>query len=210
MDLATAIEKTKYRPSRPSLTQRYKLAATLAAHLLSFHRGGWLHKSVSAFNIICFPEAFTSIASSLEKPYFIGFNHSRKNDEQSFSDMPGPECEYQHPVYLKNTSVNPYVTGSNIRYCQEFDYYSVGLILLEIAFWKPLSTITQAIRGTPENMLKVVNEEKVAQKRILMGDLYFGAVKHCPTAYTGNDRTPEEVRNEFNAQVVEPITRCRV
>lgn len=131
----TVLERTKARTLQPSLTQRYKLAAALVSRVLSFHRAGWLHKGISALNIICFPDAFSSIAASLSTLYFIGFNHSRVNDDNAYSSLSAPEMEYQHPVYRRNALSNvDNSTNPVVRFRQEFDYYSVGMVLIEIAF----------------------------------------------------------------------------
>ena len=210
----TVLKRTKARTLQPSLTQRYKLAATLVSHLLSFHRGGWLHKGISALNIICFPNAFPSIAASLSTPYFIGFNHSRVNDDNAYSSLSGPEMEYQHPLYARNAvsdadnSTNPIV-----RFRQEFDYYSVGMVLMEIAFWTPLRSITEKFEGSRKEMFEKLLERYVPLVRMYMGDTYGAAVQYCLTMYVEEQKekySPEDVRDRFNENVVMPISKCLV
>ncbi|MCJ1436519.1 hypothetical protein MMC27_005898 [Xylographa pallens] len=207
----TALQKTKTRVLQPSLTQRYKLASTLVAHVLNFHRGGWLHKSISALNIICFPEAFPSIAASLAAPYFIGFNRSRLNNSRSYSSLSWAEKEYQHPAYLRNSQAHTDgTTNSVLRFRQEFDYYSVGMVLMEIAFWKPLSFIIEKFTGPPEEILTKLLEKVVPLVTTYMGDVYEAAVRYCLTAYKEGQHSPEIVRDGFNKNVVLSISRCLV
>ncbi|ERF76663.1 hypothetical protein EPUS_04483 [Endocarpon pusillum Z07020] len=152
INLLTALKMTKSRTLQPSLTQSFKIASALVSHVLSFHRGGWLHRSISAFNIICFPDAFPSVAASLTKPYFVGFNHSRVNDDNEYSSL--TEMEYQHPVYQSNTrAYTDDTTNAIVRFRQEFDYFSVGMVLIEIALWRSLKSMTEKIEGSPEEML---------------------------------------------------------
>lgn len=209
MSLVQVINDTQLTIKQPSLTEKFNLASTLVSHVLSFHRGGWLHKNISAFNIIFFPKVFNSLAESLSSPYFIGFNNSRLNDENAFSDLSGPEKEYQHPVYLQNTMKYSNDPQNPVRrFRQEFDYYSVGLVLMEIAFWKPLEAITKKITGSPEELLTKLLEKHIKLVKICMGDSYGESVKSCLTCYTAGDRMPEEVRDDFNRNVVIPISQC--
>lgn len=211
ISLLTALEKTKSRTLQPSLTQRFKLASTLVSHVLSFHRGGWLHRSISALIIICFPGAFPSIAASLARPYFIGFNHSRVNDDDEYSSPSGPEMEYQHPSYQSNTRAYADDTRNVVvRFRQEFDYYSVGMVLMEIAIWKPLNSMTSKIEGSPEEMLSKLREKYVPLVRISMGDVYGAAVQYCLKVGEKGQYSPEKIRNDFNENVVLPISRCLV
>ena len=210
MNLLTIFSETKVRLLQPSLTQRFKLASTLVSHVLSFHRGNWLHRSICPLSIICFPNNFSTIAASLSKPYFIGFNHSRANDDVSYSSSSGSEWEYQHPLYQRNTRIYTDDTKNTIvRYRQEFDYYSVGMVLVEIALWKPLSSMTGDKVGSPEDMLKEIQRKYVPLVTIHMGDVYCDAVKYCLNLDVGQ-KIPKEVRESFNAEVVLPISKCLV
>ena len=209
ISLLTAFEKTRLRTQQPSLTQRFNLASILVSHILSFHRGGWLHRSISAFNIICFPHAFLSIAASLARPYFVGFNHSRVNDDDEYSSPSGPEMEYQHPLYQRNTrSYADDVRNAIIRFRQEFDYYSVGMVLMEIALWRPLSSMTEKIEGSPEKMSEELRKKYVPLVKICMGDIYCDAVQYCFTVCEEGQHLPEKVRESFNEKVVLPISKC--
>ena len=70
---------------------------------------------------------------SVKSPFILGFAFSRPH-EVGISDevKAGKELEiYQHPEY---TSKN------RKEYQLRYDLYSIGLLLFEIAKWKPLST----------------------------------------------------------------------
>ena len=208
MSLARMFTETQSMNQQPSLTQRFKLASSLVSHVLSFHRGGWLHRSISALNIICFPHAFPSIAASLAKAYFIGFNHSRVNDDDEYSSPSGPEIEYQHPLYQRNTQAYSDDMRSRNRFCQEFDYYSVGLVLIEIALWRPLSSMTRGVEGSPVEMLEQLQKKYVPLVKISMGDIYYDAVRYCLTVSDESQNSLVEVREIFNEKVVLPISQC--
>jgi hypothetical protein len=208
-NLLQVIHDTKSRTDQPSLTAKFKLASTLVLHVFSFHTGRWLHKNICAFNIIFFPNAFDTLAESFSSPYFIGLNHSRRNDENAFSNLAGPEAEYQHPVYLRNARKFSDDPQNPVRhYRQEFDYYSVGLVLLEIALWQPLKRITAKIDGSPEKVQKELLGSQIPLVKAYMGDRYGEAVKYCLSLDVDNERGLEVVRDEFHIKVVTPLCQC--
>lgn len=112
----------KSRTQRPSLDQVFDTASELVSVVLTMHKANWLHKNISSYNMIFFPDRFNSIAEAMTSPYFIGFNYSRLNLETAFTQGPHQQLEYQHPEYLHGPK----------RFCQEYEYYSVGLMLLEL------------------------------------------------------------------------------
>ncbi|KAK5659670.1 hypothetical protein OQA88_878 [Cercophora sp. LCS_1] len=210
--LYTAIKTKKSRADHPSLTQRFALASSLVRHALDLHSIQWLHKTV---------------AGKTPQPYFIGFDLARFNNDTTFSVGPGAAEqveEYHHPAYqrLLNVEGNPgsqLVTGPE-RYRQEFDYYSIGLVLLEIAVWKPLGDILKdLIKKRPG-----ITPEKTRQELLLnymglvasyMGDKYAGAVRRCLSFYddmSGNPRKDYQgyVRAGFRRVVVDELDSCIV
>lgn len=207
MNLVQIISETQSRTARPSLTKKFELASNLVSHILDFHLGGWLHKNICSSNIICFPKVFDSVADSLSSHYFIGFNHCRLNNESAFTVPSNTELEYQHPMYLERIKKSLTAPENRaLRYQQEFDYYSVGLVLMEIAFWKPLRDITKRIRGSPEELVVELLKTHVPLVKTYMGDAYGDAVKSCLTCYKGVDQDVEVVREDFRCNVVVPIT----
>ncbi|KAI9775065.1 MAG: hypothetical protein M1839_001457 [Geoglossum umbratile] len=117
----------------PHLEDRFKLAHRICVAVLEFHKVGWLHKNLTAHSIIFFR------SSSVREPYIIGFNRSRKNDPYAVTEGPildASAADYQHPKYLTNRQ----------RFKPEYDYYSLGLILLEIGTWKPLGEMIRELQ----------------------------------------------------------------
>ncbi|KAF4633888.1 hypothetical protein G7Y89_g4226 [Cudoniella acicularis] len=103
---------------------------------------------------------------------------------------------------------SPYFIGLNHSFGQEFDYYSVGLVLIEIAMWKPLKTISEKISGSPEQLLQQLLKTHVSLVKTYMGDRYAKAVEECLTCYTGDHITAENVRLEFANKVMGPLSEC--
>ena len=212
VNFLTVLEITEDKDSRPSLTQRYQLGTSLVSHILDFHRSNWIHKGISAQNIVFFPDGRETleINRSLESSYFIGFNHSRPYNDDAFSSLSSPDMEYQHPLYQRNKSRN---ASSGVRFCQEFDYYSVGMVLLEIGLWKPLHSIVDNIKGSPEQVRAKLLKKHVPRVRVHMGDMYAAAVRYCLAIEVIDGQQPHSpgaIRDDFYRNVVMQISKCVV
>lgn len=192
ISLRDIISRIRLRTQRPSLDQVFGTALKLVDVVLTMHKASWLHKNISSYNIIFFPDRFNSIAEAMSSPYFIGFSYSRLNLETAFTQGPNKQLEYQCPEYLDGSK----------RFCQEYEYYSVGLVLLELGLWLPLEAITKGIRGSPTEMLKVLLEKEVPKLRTYMGSAYEDAVATCLSGNFGEKSNPGEVREAFERKVL--------
>ena len=85
--------------------------------------------------------------------------------------------DFQHPEYLKHPQ----------RYRAEFDYYSLGLVLLEIGLWQPLSAITKNLSAvnkdreglSPEKLRETLLTDVLPGLCRTMGHRYFSVVDKC-------------------------------
>ncbi len=111
---------------RPSLNEIFRFARELASTLFELHTVNWLHKSLSSFNILL---AFDKRKPNLSDFWVIGFNRSRPSHPNEYTEGKWEKSDemkiYQHPGYQD-------------RFRLEYDYYSLGLILLELGMWKTL------------------------------------------------------------------------
>ena len=134
--LGNIIDDSESRTKRmPALEDRFKLAHALAVSIVEFHRVKWLQRAISSFHVVFFPPEYSSVPDYIAQPYIVGFNHSRPDEPCAFTEGPGQGSglqDYQHPHYQQNRS----------RYRPGFDYYSLGIVLLEIGLWASLANIT--------------------------------------------------------------------
>ncbi|KAJ9664394.1 hypothetical protein H2198_000323 [Neophaeococcomyces mojaviensis] len=122
----------------PSLTDRIQLARDLASSIFLFHTANWLHKNICSDNIIFFSSDPAS-PKALESPYIVGFEYSRLDAEDQPSERyeKDPELDiYRHPEYMNIPQP---------RFRKNFDIYSFGLVLVEIAKWRPLKYVYKRI-----------------------------------------------------------------
>lgn len=193
--LRAVLSKVQSRKERPSLDVVFALAIKLTNVVFAMHEAKWLHKSISSYNIVFFPDRFSTIAEALTSPYFIGFNYSRLNLGTAFTQGPSKQLDYQHPEYIRNRE----------KFSQEYEYFSVGLVLLELGFWSPLEQITSNIRGSQDVVARSLLEEYVPILKTYMGTAYAEAVAVCLSGDLGGSSNPVEVREAFDERVLRRI-----
>lgn len=219
---------------RPSLNQRLELAVKLVRFVFRYHQMGWVHKGLCGNNIGFFCQEKDGI--DLDSPYVVGFDLSRPaqglraTSEKRFyitSIENGAYWQYYtHPEYYR----------SNKDFTEKYDWYSVGVILLEIAMWK---TVPQMTAEPPEtfahSFIKLQQNIEISSKfswlqntlvkprilsrlRFQVGASYANAVELCLSgklldSEAGN-RNQAAAANTgwdpgFGIQVLEEIERAR-
>ncbi|KAJ3486614.1 hypothetical protein NLG97_g6578 [Lecanicillium saksenae] len=162
-------------PYRPLLEQRFCLAADICRCIYTFHKVGWLHRNLHSMNVLFFPLERTENTKWATEPRILGFANSRENQSDVFTCGPdeiGRLRNYQHPEYLAQEG----------RYREEFDYYSLGIILLEIGLWATLSNITDSPRFkniSDENFRTEIVRNRIPKLGIAMGTSYMEATLAC-------------------------------
>ncbi|MCJ1347144.1 hypothetical protein MMC31_005365 [Peltigera leucophlebia] len=188
---------------RPYLGKVFQLAKDLASSLYDLHEIGWLHKSISSHNILMFPAALTEASNYLSSSVLSGFVQSRPEQTQNSVGGPAPTYDlYEHPSYRKLA-----LTKSNdvaIVFRRVYDFYSLGVVLLELGLWMTSSELYQPFRAYwVKERSKSKDEEIQAEKEDLkeisiaesfrdklleryvprlggkMGELYMDAVRFC-------------------------------
>ena len=209
MSLASLITCTRKEKNRPSIGDAFRLAKALAMSVLRWHEVGWIHRGVSAHSVIFFGIDPGSSLESISEPSFLGFQFSRPNDPKAFTLGPPnkPELlDYYHPEYLKDSA----------RYRPEFDYYSLGLVLLEIGYWKTVKDIARSFRNpdsSPESLRNWILQTAVKDLHMVMGSVYQAVVRKCLTFRSSQDLeidgvVPLNVQEEFRTDVLEKIQLC--
>lgn len=189
----------------PDPSQKLALAKALAASIQSFHISGWIHKNINSFNILFFPPTPNGWAKiDLSYPYIIGFHHSRKDGLNEYTegldDSSSQQAEYQHPRYRKSSS----------SYHKFYDYYSLGLVLLEIGTWSSLSNIYDIYpTHTPEMLRNEYIKCCEIELRIFMGPTYSELTKKCLEFDMEVNQHDSSRHLDFQKGVIDKLRSCR-
>lgn len=170
---------------KPSLNKRLGLGHAIAESLMYLHSVNWLHKGVRSSNILC-PLAVSKqeIDPSLPEylPILSGFDYARPDLPDSMTERSSPILEhelYRHPELISQLSN---------RSKKSHDIYSLGIVLVEIAFWQPIEDIlpieldkkgaTRRVRQIRDQLLSEANGylELVDS---LMGETCGQVVRRC-------------------------------
>lgn len=130
-------------PKAPSVSARMNLAVQIAQSIRYFHTVGWMHKNLRSENVRFFAADASSFLeggeSVLADPVLTGFPFARLDAPGEVTDKPSLEPArdiYRHPGALD---------GVGARYQPFMDLYSLGAVLMEIAEWRPLSTLVKQV-----------------------------------------------------------------
>ncbi len=139
----------EYRSEEPpEVDVRFQLVTSLANALHEMHCTGWLHRNISSKNIYFLKTKPGSGVKSfdLEKPYMAGFDAARSFTAHgclSYRRWDHDALAYKHPGYLlyhnwSQSNADRGNTGDKLFYMPRHDYYSMGLVFLEIGMWRSL------------------------------------------------------------------------
>ncbi|KAH0536802.1 hypothetical protein FGG08_006370 [Glutinoglossum americanum] len=125
-----SIRTEKGRQLRPSLEQRYALAAAFAKGVLSLLSPGRVHKALNNRNVMFFYETDSIEAVDFHRPRFLDFGAARREQPSERTidvrSLEPPLRLRQHPELRQ---------GTHRRFERRYDIYSAGIILFEIGMW---------------------------------------------------------------------------
>ena len=199
---------------QPLLGDKLRLASALAQFLGDFHNVGWLHEDFNSNNVLFFnikdsgqSDSLILTTQTLERPYIVGLHKSRlggRNWDTAGPLNPASTAsianfqDYQHPEYARTE-----------RYRATYDYYNLGLILLELGFWKPLqvwATSQRSLRMSLTEFRQHLIDMHVPVLGVAIGALYRDVVHFCLSRSIDSSADLDiNVLKEFAENVVEPL-----
>ena len=191
----------------PSLTARVTLAHQISVCILYLHAVGWLHKAFRSDCVI-----FFSRYGDISEPIVTGYEYARV-DRPGYTTTGSDVVEawelYKHPDYQGS--------DSKPNYCKSFDIYSLGIVLLEIAYWRPIEaildlnleseTVFADLKGIREKLLQPETRQ-LGDLRANLGDKFYSAVKSCIEGREafGVEAGDDETSIETGAKLQEEFT----
>jgi serine/threonine protein kinase len=189
---------------RPSQSARFRLAKQLATSVLYLQNAGWLHKGIRSQNVLLLgngdrSSAF-SISQLIEAPYLVGHGYARLSS--NYQDTEGVDKDPLNILYR-----HPDIIGENrARYQKKYDTYSLGVVLIEIALWKPLCKLVSPRRTIVENSRRILDLVTSGDLAHWMGSIYSEAVRICLNC----EWAVEDLELEFFEKVVKQLDQCVV
>ena len=195
----------------PSLTKRITLMRLLAETVERLHAVDWLHKGLRSSNILLFPHARTGEINYAD-PLISGFDYLRPATDEDMSEIPSdnPAADiYRHPFVRSRNNCED--GAGRESYKKSFDLYSLGIVLLEIEYWKTVDSILgiHLDDASPRQTRCVQKRLLIDEPRHLkwvkshVGDTVEGMVRAClsrPEAF-GLDRNADEKRDAVAAML---------
>ena len=193
----------------PSLEDRFRLAYNLASSLYHFHAQGTTHRNLNSNNIIFFfngpPQGYSKEPEpwkegAIRKPFLASFDQSDE-DAHDGQEEPFISSIYRHPHTYR---------GQRSAYKSAYDLYSLGIILIEIGLWMPISRLwkTRYSRSDFKVRLQSVYIKKLVAK---CGTTYMRVVESCLRAADESSRDrapPARPRTDIYWDAVKPLERC--
>ncbi len=182
---------TSFKTRGISLATRMNIAQQLSQWLLYMHAVNWLHKGIRSDNVWFF---HAGGPKDYRQAYISGFDYSRMSKGDPTTAGPSATDEswawYIHPDYQGSRR------GLGFR--KTYDMYSLGIILIELAFWQPMPAIVEDSRKPkmesgaaigPESTMTAIQKlrarllsgEMDVLERVqeLTGPKYYSATRAC-------------------------------
>ena len=202
----------------PALEDRFKLALNLASSVARFHNKGVTHRNLNSTGVVFFstegpqPEGRKLWKEgTIRKPFIVAFDDCA--EDAPASDQASLLTDiYRHPF------IGP---GQRTFVQPSHDFYSLGLILLEIGLWMPLHKLWKPRYSLLDfkNRLQTIYAKRLRAK---CGGPYMRVVEYCLTAADQHNKAhpfshpdpahdpsrPDSLRQDFIHKVIEPLGRC--
>lgn len=201
---------------KPRVTDRIKLAHALCNCLLYLHAVNWLHKGLRSHNILFFKTKTGHVDYS--QVYLSGFDFSRPGGSEEVTEIPGFGAEhdlYRHPRAQSNQG------RLRERSKKSFDIYSLGVIFVELAHWKPVEGVLGIEMRLAKGQSDVVRQvrrdllrpERVADLGAEMGEKFEEATRRCLLGERelglepGDDETADDVASRLSGSYYDDVVK---
>lgn len=201
---------------KPRVTDRIKLAHALSNCLLYLHAVNWLHKGLRSHNILFFKTKTGHVDYS--QVYLSGFDFSRPGGLEEVTEIPGFDAEhdlYRHPRAQSNQG------KLRERSKKSFDIYSLGVIFVELAHWKPVEGvlgIEMRLAKGQSDVVRQVRSDLLATERVAdlgaeMGEKFEEATRRCLLGERelglepGDDETADNIAQLLSVRYYDDVVK---
>ena len=196
----------------PCLENRFRLALNLCLSLMRLHEMNVTHRNVNSNNVLFFIEPKQPNRNErvwkgpiIRKPYLTGL-HQLATSIGTFERDSSSSSIYYHPSLAGPTPS---------AYELVHDYYSLGLILLEIGLWMPIGKFWKS-KYTIDDFKSRLQDIYLRKLSGKCGETYMRAVLFCLTAAETIDSSADSEHGleqerqaaRFQHHVIRPLERC--
>jgi hypothetical protein len=194
----------------PSLEFKYRLAYNLSKTVFDLHSKGIMHGNLASTNVVFLEQqspgskGIDALADvNVRQPYVTSFDLFQDSVIQ-----PANEDFYGSNTVLYKHPLDPRITPHTILTYESrsLDVYSLAMILLEIALWRPLAEIFPVHLGILEDLSGVYK-----QLAARCGSRYLQATKACWKAIDdemSNCSRPEVPLQKVYGRVMRALESC--
>ncbi|RFU31555.1 hypothetical protein B7463_g4776, partial [Scytalidium lignicola] len=194
-----------HRGNEPPLETKFRLSYNVANAVFDLHAKGVVHGDVSSSSIIFLDQSPSKPGVDITQ---VNIRRSYLSSFDLFSDSATPDTEstiekplYRHPLDPRNTRYTHFTSDS-----KSLDLYSLAILLLEIAFWAPLTDIYPGMSVIPENTTTLFQ-----QLATRCGSLYTKAVQacwHAPEDELSAKARPDVMHQKIVSRVSRALDTC--
>ena len=195
---------------RPSLTKRIALATAIAQSVMYLHSVDWLHKGVRSDNVVFFISPGKE--AKYGSPVLSGFDYARPDLVGEITER--APSNVQHDIYRHPSALE----GTDSRSKKSGDIYSMGVVLVELAYWQRINDIVGMSKDPKiaSVMVRQVREILLDEKNLKAveghaGEIYRDVVHKCIAGGPelglpkGADETSAEIGIELQRIYAESI-----
>ncbi|KAH8586369.1 hypothetical protein B0O99DRAFT_678815 [Bisporella sp. PMI_857] len=200
---------TSIRAPLPTLSQRFRLASSLATSLYTFMLTRWHHKMFNSLNTyFLFPKTEGKLPD-LSNPLVGGYTVSRPSAMGEIS-IGGTHTTLSETYLHPQLRVPPH---ERPKYVSKYEIYALGLLLAEIGFWQPISKIAAAkpprhSGHSAEGLKKAVVDKTSSDLACWMGEQYRDVTRRCLEIDDTLDKRIGNGLADFYWNVVLELVRC--
>ncbi|EXM17336.1 HeLo domain superfamily [Fusarium oxysporum f. sp. vasinfectum] len=175
----------------PSLNQRLQLASKLAMGFYTFLLTRWHHERFNSLHIAFLTDEGDAKSKTLDltQPIIGGFAISRPDSPTELSisaSVEDTEVVYLHPDIRKRLKSGSKQNGDEQRFQRVHDIYTVGLLLAEIGYWRPIAKVAEsgskgskADSMSPEQFKEAVVKKCKSDLAFFAGETYRDITLRC-------------------------------
>ncbi|KAH9995154.1 hypothetical protein F4779DRAFT_636685 [Xylariaceae sp. FL0662B] len=199
MSLERILKNMKGR-QRPSMNQRLRISLLLARAIYKWHRIGWLYQGIGSPNVIFFRTKDKQL--DYPRPFLHGFDFSRPDSDSSvgIADKDDGLDVYRHPESKDD---------SPRTFKKKHDYYSLGVVMLEIGLWQKCSRFLD--KGLTAEQIQTELQKNCADRLAhYAGESYQAAVGVCLKGDFGvelDDEHGNVLLGAFQTKVIDEIQK---